>query len=34
MMQKRGLPRLFRIESEFSLALKRSELAFVRELPR
>jgi DNA-binding PadR family transcriptional regulator len=32
MMQKHALPRLFRIESDFSLALKRSELAFVRKL--
>ena len=32
MMQKHALPRLFRIESEFSLAVKQSELAFVRKL--
>jgi DNA-binding PadR family transcriptional regulator len=32
MMQKHALPRLFRIEAEYSLALKRTELEFVRTL--
>ena len=32
MMQKHALPRLFRIEGEYSLALKRTELVFVRKL--
>jgi len=32
MMQKHALPRLFRIEGEYSLELKRTELAFVRKL--
>jgi DNA-binding PadR family transcriptional regulator len=32
MMQKHALPRLFRIEDEYSLALRRTELEFVRKL--
>lgn len=33
-MHKHALPRLFSIEGEFSLALKRSELVFVQRLAR
>lgn len=34
MIAKRGLPRLFWIEEQFALALKRTEVAFVKELAR